>query len=161
MLVTEERHELSTFSFLQGVGNKMWSVVSFELNIPYFFFSYEILDNGIWIHQASILWQEDQVTHFCQDIQCDSSKKITQIAMLLPPSKNVTDAWGMFTLKEIWTGRVRDSPQRAMVFVGIDGERLLNTSTYDESQIELLEQVYLLAPTPPILPNSTNPTQDL
>lgn len=146
MLATEDRHEYPAFPFSQASGSKIWRLVSLELQIPYFFVNYAFMEGDDWVSQVSILWKEDDLLDFCREVQGDSSTKIIQIALLAPPSTSEIKTWRMITLKEIWRGRIRDHQHREMVYVGIEGDRLLSSlATDDESQIELLERIYSLA----------------
>lgn len=148
MLATEDRHEYPAFPFSQVSGSKIWRLVSLELQIPYFFVNYAFMEGDDWVSQASILWKEDDLLDFCREVQGDSSTKIIQIALLAPSSTSEIKTWRMITLKEIWRGRIRDHQHREMVYVGIEGERHLGSlATDDESQIELLENIYFLATT--------------
>jgi hypothetical protein len=114
---------------------------------------YACKEGEVWISQASLLWSEDDLLNFFQEVQDDSSMRICQIALLMPSGSNEIETWRMVTLKEIWTGRIRDHHQRAMVYVGIDGERLLKfLAAYDESQIELIEMAYPLVSSVPSTP---------
>lgn len=145
MLATEDRHEYPAFPFSQVSGSKIWRLVSLELQIPYFFVNYAFMEGDDWVSQVSILWKEDDLLDFCREVQGDSSTKIIQIALLAPPNTTEIRAWRMITLKEIWRGEDRDHQHREMVYIGVDGEKLLSSlAVEDESQIELLEMIYLL-----------------
>ncbi len=115
------------------------------MHLPYFFVNYAMMEGEVWFSQVSILWKEEDLLDFCRQIHGDSSTKIIQIALLAPPGTNEIKTWRMITLKEIWRGKIRDQQHREMVYVGMDGERLLSSLVTDDvSQIELLERVYPL-----------------
>lgn len=145
MLVTEDWHEYSAFPFNHAPGSKIWRLVSLELCIPYFFVNYALKEGEDWVSQVSILWKEEDLLDFCRQIHGDYLTKIIQVALLAPPGTNEIKVWRMITLKEIWRGKIQGHQHREMVYIGVDGEKLLNSVvTDDESQIELLERVYPL-----------------
>jgi hypothetical protein len=144
MITTDDRYEFTILPFMQAPGTKVWRLVGLELRLPYFFVSYACKEGKAWISQTSLLWHENDVLNFCQEVGDDISKKIHQIALLVPPDPDNIRAWRMFTLKEIWTGRIRgEDRQSAMVCVGMDGERVVKSMvTDDESRIESIEIAY-------------------
>lgn len=143
MLVTEDRHAYTSFPFSQAPGSKIWRAVSLEMRIPYFFVDYAIREGELWLSQVSILWKEEDLLDFCRENHGTPSTRIIQIALLAPPGTDGIDTWRMITLKEIWRGKIRDQQHHEMVYVGMDGEKLLSPLvSCDVSQIELLERLY-------------------
>lgn len=144
MLTTDDHDEFQALPFMLAPGSKMWRVVSLELRVPYFLVSFACKEGNVWISQAALIWNEDDLLDFCREAHNDSSRKIHQIALLVPPSASEIETWRVLTLKEIWMGRV--SHQQEMVYVGINGERLVKSLiTYDDSQIELIKLAYPLS----------------
>lgn len=139
MLSTNDRHEAAQPWAAPENGTRMWRIVSLELPTPYFLISYvRQAKRKAGASSTSILWHEDDLLAFCDNVRRDASIKSVQLNLMLPPTPNTVQPWRMVTVKEIWLGNVRGHDQRAMLYVTQDGERIVNSlMTNDERQIEV------------------------
>lgn len=138
MLSTNDCHEAAQPWAAPGNGRRTWRVVSLELPTPYFLISYvRQQKRKAAISSTSILWHEDDLLAFCDNVRDDTSVQSVQLNMMLPPAPNSMQSWRMVLVKEIWQGNVRGHEQRAMLYITKDGERIVNSLvTNDERQIE-------------------------
>jgi hypothetical protein len=125
MLRTIDNHEVATFALIHGKGVKMWRAVSMELRIPYFFVCHAIREGGVWLHETCLLWREDDVVDFCNEVRMDANRKIVQLSMLLPASE--AGRWDMEELREIWSDGDDDS-SHSPIFIAHDGRHLSHAS---------------------------------
>jgi hypothetical protein len=134
---------MQMFPFMRLPGVKAWRLVGLELRRPYFFVNYGCKEKRTWVTQTALLWQEDDLRAFCDEANANPAMKIYRIAMMVPPESTKYDVWDWKVLREIWTCEEKDGVKRDMLYVSIEGDRLISPPVAeDEQRLNFTEAIF-------------------
>lgn len=105
-------------------GETAWSAVHMALRVPYVFITWASKEADGWLSQSVILWRPEDVLNCCIDLKADKSRKILDLAVLLPVSVRRTYRWRWIPVKEVWATRLSKEAYAYPVYVAFDGERI-------------------------------------
>lgn len=147
MLVTDERFKTKNHLYMLEDRQTLWDIVHLELSQVYFFISYEIQENEVWISQHAMAWQMQTFMAMCNGIQDSEGKHITSVSLMIPPYGSKTGRWEMIALKAIWRASRKDSNQPFVVYMAENGTRYTDqsdTSNLTDDDIEIKERLFPL-----------------
>lgn len=143
MLLTDDRHGVAGVSRMLGAGLRLWRAVSLELHVPYYLVRFSVVEGASQITQTTILWRDEDVLEFCEEVQMAQDQKILQIARLCPPIEGKEDEWDLTALAAVWKGTDQKTGQSAVIFFRKNGERIaLKGGGSYAAEIDLVQQVY-------------------
>lgn len=124
MLTTEDIDEIPMGTPEQNSGKTVWRAVSFELAIPYVFFTYSLKFESGWISNTQVLWREDDVLDFCLTFKEHSKRKILDVSLLLWHQRDGTPCRRMVRLSEIWSVRGQSIDEWRPIYICMKGQRV-------------------------------------
>lgn len=143
MLTTDSAHKLPAFPFMVDSKVTAWRAVGLDLGIPYIFINYAFKEGRGWLFQASILWRQEDVLRFCQDVKADRSRKIVDVSLLLPGFDGKVRNWRWAPIKEIWARRLENTEHALPLYIADDGEKFGAIGAASNKARASLERVYL------------------
>jgi hypothetical protein len=121
MLLTSIDHEFPQFPFMATAGTQAWRSVALELAIPYVLVNFAVKEDRTWLSQTAILWRDEDVLDFCRNGNAGSNRRIRNIAVLVPPSRDRSPSWSMVQVKDIWSGTIFGFGTQLAFYIGLDG----------------------------------------
>lgn len=105
-------------------GSTAWRAVNLLLRTPYIFITWASREGPAWLTQSVILWRPEDVLQCCVDLKANKSRKILDLAVLLPVSAKRAHGWRWIPVKEVWGSVLTGDVLAYPVYVGFDGERI-------------------------------------
>lgn len=105
-------------------GVTAWSAVTLALRIPYVFITCASKNGAERLTQSVVLWRPEDILRCCVDLKAKKSKKILDLALLLPVSSGKAYGWRWIPVKEVWGTVLTGDTLAYPVYVGFDGERI-------------------------------------
>ena len=124
MITTDARNQLRMSPPKMNSDTTVWRAVSFELGIPYVFFTYSLGQDSSGIVNTLVLWTEEDVLAFCKSFLTKGPKKIFDVSLLLLNYRSDKPHREMVCLREIWSLEVPDSEERYPVYIALNGQRV-------------------------------------
>jgi len=105
-------------------GVTAWSAVHMTLRVPYVFITSASKEGTAWLSQTVILWRPEDVLNYCNDFNANKSRKILDLAVLLPVSVRKKYGWRWVPIREVWATKLTNEVLAYPVYVAFDGERI-------------------------------------
>lgn len=138
MLTTDDINQLRIAPCDVNASTTVWRAVSFELGIPYVFFTYSPGLDPAGILDTLVLWAEEDVLDFCESFLGNRSKKILDISLLLLNYEGDEPYREMVRLQELWIEHRQDSDERYPIYIALNGERVgqVRENDYDRAELK-------------------------
>lgn len=127
MLTTNPTQVLEGRTLPNEGDNTTWRSVSLELWIPYVFITYSCKENSIWLSQTSILWIEEDILAFCRHFRGETTRKITDISLLLPDEGKPEFARRWVPVSELWSYPRSASRGAYPIYISMQKEQIGDT----------------------------------
>jgi hypothetical protein len=124
MLTTSKSDVYGGMELGLEAGSTAWSAVTLLLRIPYVLIRWASKEGTGWLTQSVMLWRPEDVLRCCVDLKANKSRKILDLAVLLPVSAKNTSGWRWVPVKEVWGTVLTADALAYPVYVGFDGERI-------------------------------------
>ncbi|WP_332854852.1 hypothetical protein [Duganella sp. S19_KUP01_CR8] len=148
MITTNEQHEVQPFSFMRTPGFKSWRAVGVDISKTYFLLNFACKEGRTWVSQGMMLWDDEDLLGLCVQARESTSKKIYQIAKLMPPKSGQSAIWRWSAIKEIW--RCQDERgEEVILYMTDDSEQEISHRTaIDQSRLKQVEQLFVASKKP-------------
>lgn len=137
MITTVDRNQLRMTPPEVNSDTTVWRAVSFELGIPYVFFTYSSGLDSSGIVDTLVLWTEEDVLAFCQSFLTKGPKKIFDISLLLLNYRADEPYRKMVRLRELWSLGVLGGEERYPVYIALNGQRVGQIREDDDDRTEV------------------------
>lgn len=131
MLTTQQEHELPNFPFASGAGVHTWRAVTCHFGVTYVFVSYAFRTCGGWLPQTTMFWRHEDVLAFCQQVNKDKKRRLSEVFLLAPVEPTSGHQWQTISIKEIYVSKL-DEDVDFPLYVTIDGQTIWGL-TFDGS----------------------------
>ncbi len=99
-----------------------WRAVTLHFGMPYVFVNYALKQGKAWMSQTTIFWRHEDVLAFCQQVNKDKKRKLSEVFMLLPAAQDLAHQWCVVPIKEIYVSRIEDGEMDFPLYVTVDDE---------------------------------------
>jgi hypothetical protein len=142
MFTTQSQDEVAGPALFEVMKTRAWRRVSMDMSAPYVLVDRHIAKNGIWLSQPKTYTFPKDLMALCAEVQNQPGIRINQVALLSPPTINLTAGWKLDTLSEIWlwTNLAGNCP--ILIYVTEDGRRYIDDYAISASGFETPAQIY-------------------
>lgn len=128
---------MPNFPFASGSAVHTWRAVTCHFGVTYVFVSYAFRTSGGWLPQTTMFWRHEDVLAFCQQVNKDKKRKLSEVFLLVPAEPASGHQWQTVSIKEIYLSQLEEDFDFPL-YVTADGQTIggLTFDASDESALD-------------------------